>query len=89
MMYGNNMSTGGWMLSIVGTLIILALIVAAVVWLASSLKSRAEGDTSASEILNRRLASGEITAEQYDVLRESLSPTAAGARRPGSPGAPG
>jgi hypothetical protein len=35
MMYANNMGGGGWVISIVGTLIIVALIVAVALWLAS------------------------------------------------------
>lgn len=61
---------GGWSLSIFGTLIILALIVGAVVWMLSKLGnrsgSRAALAVSAGEILDRRLANGEITPEQYD-----------------------
>jgi hypothetical protein len=35
MMYGNHMGGGGWAVSIIGTVIIVALIVAAVIWIAS------------------------------------------------------
>jgi hypothetical protein len=35
MMYANNMGGGGWVIWIIGTLIVVALIVAAVFWLAS------------------------------------------------------
>jgi uncharacterized membrane protein len=61
---------GGWILSIFGTLIILALIVGAIVWMFSKLGnrsgSRAALAVSTGEILDRRLANGEITPEQYD-----------------------
>jgi hypothetical protein len=40
MMYANNMGSGGWVISIIGTLIIVALIVAAVLWLASGRGAR-------------------------------------------------
>jgi heme/copper-type cytochrome/quinol oxidase subunit 4 len=43
MMYGNNMGSGGWAVSIVATVIIVALIVAAVLWLASSRNSSRHG----------------------------------------------
>jgi putative membrane protein len=86
--FGNHMGTGGWVFSILATLIILGLIVAAVVWLVPSRRDRgssvsATGET-ASEILDRRLAGGELTAEQYQQLREALSDGAQstdGARR--------
>jgi uncharacterized membrane protein len=77
MYWGDNMGTGSWIFSIFGTLIILALVVAAIAWLFSARGDRGNtGSTpgeSANEILNRRLASGELTAEQYKQLRETLS----------------
>ena len=78
MMYywGNHMTAGGWIFSILGTLIILALLVAATVWIVSQLGDRGGHRTSsalsAREILDRRLASGEIALDQYDRLREKL-----------------
>ena len=79
MYWGNHMGTGGWVFSIFATLIVLALIVAAIAWLFSARRDRGSslsppGD-SANEILNRRLASGELTAEQYEQLLEKLSDT--------------
>jgi uncharacterized membrane protein len=80
MYWGNHMSTGDWVFSIFGTLIILALIVGVIVWLVS-LSSRSDtGPTaageSAREILDRRLAGGEITVEQYRQLRGALDDAA-------------
>ena len=76
MYWGNHMSTGDWAFSILGTLIILALIVAAIVWLLSALTDRGSGTTasspSARDILDRRLAGGELTIEQYEQLRATL-----------------
>jgi len=43
MMYGNHMGGGGWAVSIIGTVIIVALILAAVLWLASSRNSSRHG----------------------------------------------
>jgi heme/copper-type cytochrome/quinol oxidase subunit 4 len=43
MMYGNHMGGGGWAVSIIATLIIVGLIVAAVIWLASSRNSSRHG----------------------------------------------
>jgi hypothetical protein len=41
MMYANNMGSGGWAVSIIGTMIIVALIVA-VIWIASDRGFRRE-----------------------------------------------
>jgi uncharacterized membrane protein len=75
--FGNHMSTGGWAVSIVAMLIILGLIVAMVIWLVSERRDRGGSDSAAGEtareILDRRLAGGELTAEQYQQLRETLS----------------
>jgi uncharacterized membrane protein len=78
MMYWNgHMSTAGWILSVLWTLIIVALVIAGIVWLVSTLSNRevrgTQSSTSVREILDRRLASGEITVEQYQQLRETLS----------------
>lgn len=78
MMYGNgHMSTAGWILSVLWTLIIIALVIAGIVWLVSTLSKReARGPApggSAREILDRRLASGELTIEQYQRLHDTLA----------------
>lgn len=75
MNWNGNMSTGGWVFSAVAMIIILALAVAAIVWIARELSSRRDRGTtamSAGEILDRRLASGEINAEQHEQLRQTL-----------------
>lgn len=82
MYWSNHMSTGGWILSIVWTVIIVALVVAGIVWLMSALSARGADGTASTraqapaasvrEILDRRLASGEITIEQYEQLRDAL-----------------
>src|ERR1035437_1758862 len=69
MYWGNHMSTGDWVFSIFGTLIILALIVGVIVWLVS-LSSRSDtGPTAAGEsarhILDRRLARGGAGAPRH------------------------
>ena len=96
MYWGHHMGTGGWIFSILATLIILGLIVALIVWAMSPRGDRsgsAHGAAgSAREILDRRVASGELTAEQYEQLREALGDDApsAGDSRPRTPaGAPG
>ena len=93
MMYWNgHMSAAGWILSVVWTLIILALVVAGIVWLVSALGNRENraaasqtSDASAREILDRRLASGELTVEQHEQLRETIDDPAPAARGAGPP----
>ncbi len=83
MAWGEHMSTGGWVFTALWTLIILAILAAAIVWIVSALRDRAVSSTSADsprEILDRRLASGEVTLEQYREMRAAL-----GTRR-GAPG---
>lgn len=74
--YGGHMNTGGWILTVLATLILVALAVGVIVWLLSSRTGRGVGSpaplTSAREILDRRLASGELTSQQYDELGEKL-----------------
>jgi uncharacterized membrane protein len=95
MYWGNHMGTGDWIFSILGTLIILGLIVGLIVWVISPSSHASDGratDESAREILDRRLASGEITRQEYNDLREALSdtPSSASDSRPRDPaGAPG
>jgi uncharacterized membrane protein len=93
MYWGNHMSTGGWIFSILGTLIILALIVGVIVWIVSEAGNRGSSPAvSAREILDQRLARGEIAPEQYDQLREKLDAISAPSseQRPTSPaGVPG
>jgi uncharacterized membrane protein len=83
---GNHMGTGGWVLSIFGLLIIFAVITGVVVWLFSARGDRgarvsATGE-SAIGILNRRLATGELTAEQHEQLCQTLSEASSSAAGP-------
>ena len=96
MYWGNHMGAGDWIFSIFGTLIILGLIVALIVWAVSPRGDRGSSaiaiKESPREILDRRLASGELTAEQYEQLRETLGDAgpSTGDPRPRTPaGAPG
>jgi uncharacterized membrane protein len=96
MYFGNHMGTGDWIFSILGTLIILGLIVGLIVWAVSPRSDRgssaATTGESAREILDRRLASGELTVGQHAELREALSdaPSTTANSRPRDPvGAPG
>jgi putative membrane protein len=76
MYWGDHMGTGEWIFSILGTLIIIGLIVALIVWAVSPRGGRGSSASatgeSPREILDRRLANGELTAEQYQQLHETL-----------------
>jgi putative membrane protein len=100
MYWNGHMSAAGWILSALWTAIIIALVVAGIVWLVSALGNRenreaaAKGpEPSAREILDRRLASGELTVEQYNQLRETIGDpapsTTNGREQARAPSAPG
>lgn len=76
MYWGNHMGAGDWIFSILGTAIIIALIVGLIVWAVSPNTRRDSSSPtsgeSAREILDRRLASGELTIDQYEQLRGRL-----------------
>jgi putative membrane protein len=87
MYWGDHMSTGGWIFSILATLIFLALIAALIFWLLSSTTdggSLPGSRESPKEILDRRLASGELTVEQYQQLRDTLTTPGATTTPPAS-----
>jgi putative membrane protein len=92
MYWNGHMSAAGWILSVLWTLIIIALVVAGILWLISALGNRdaarsasARPGESAREILDRRLAAGELTVEQYKQLRETLGDPGPGALATGPP----
>ena len=72
----DGMGAGGWLLMAVFWVALIAVIV----WAVASLFTRAGGDGAASdnlaerpeEILDRRLASGEIDTATYDMLHTKL-----------------
>jgi uncharacterized membrane protein len=85
MMYWNgHLGAVGWVLSSLWTLMILALLVAGVLWLVTALSERGRSthtsQLTAREILDRRLARGELAVEQYNDLCRALEhgPTSAG-----------
>jgi uncharacterized membrane protein len=80
MMYWNgHMTTAGWIIAVLWTVIIFALIAGGIYWFVNALSARTGGEQpqpssegSAREILDRRLAKGELTIDQYKQLRETL-----------------
>jgi uncharacterized membrane protein len=90
MYWGSHMSAGNWIFSILGTVVLLALVVGTIVWLLSNRSGGPEAAVgSAGEILDRRLAGGEITSEQDDELRERLDAEPRDQRPPSPAGTPG
>ncbi|MHB1567938.1 MAG: SHOCT domain-containing protein [Solirubrobacteraceae bacterium] len=78
---GYGMGAGGWVLMMVFWIVLVAVVVWAIVRLVPSRtddareprRSAAEPPEKPREILDRRLASGEIDAETYEELRSKLS----------------
>jgi putative membrane protein len=74
MFYHHGMGVGAWIFMVLALIAFWGLIAAAVVWVARDLRSRphrhavADG-VSATELLDRRLVTGEIGVEEYERLR--------------------
>jgi putative membrane protein len=73
--FNDGMGAGGWVLMSV----FWVALIAAIVWAVAALSSRGDRRTDRDgllerpeEILDRRLASGEIDADTYDLLRGKL-----------------
>jgi putative membrane protein len=79
--YGWGMGVG-WIFMLVFWVVLIGLIVWAVTRLLPSSGTRVGGDRAAApeEILDRRFASGEIDAEEYQRVRDQLAATRAGRR---------
>jgi uncharacterized membrane protein len=96
MHFGFHVATHGHsFLRVIVSLIILALLVAAVVWIVSSFTRGRQpppgppAPEGAREILDRRLASGELTVAQYQQLRKAIADEPATVRRRATPPAAG
>jgi uncharacterized membrane protein len=81
---GNHMGAGGWVFMAIIMVVLLGLLVAFIVWLVGDQRRRPHHEGamtgrpapvtgSASEILDRRLATGEISIEEYERLKASLA----------------
>jgi len=73
------MGAGGWVLMVLLWVALLAVIVSVVARLFPTTRSDARDDVveksaTPSDILDRRLARGEIDGPSYDALRAKLSP---------------
>ncbi len=87
MYYQDHMGAGGWFFMALIGVVLLGLLAGFIVWLVQDQRRRPHrdhylGGGSASEILDRRLATGEIGIQEYERLKASLATPAA--RRPSS-----
>jgi uncharacterized membrane protein len=77
MFWHEHMNTGGWVFMVLGNIVIWGLIFAFIIWLVQDWRTRQHqrettSGPSATEILDRRLASGEIGTEEYERVRNTL-----------------
>ena len=87
---GDHMGAGGWVLMALIGVVLIGLLVAFVVWVMQDQRRRPHGShyvggASASEILDRRLATGEISVQAYERLKASLSAPSSGSASPIEP----
>ena len=87
---GDHMGAGGWVFMALIGVAVIGLLVAFVVWLMQDQRRRPHighyvAGGSASEILDRRLATGEISVQEYERLKGSLSAPATGPPAPAEP----
>lgn len=83
-MYYDHMSWGWAVLMTIGWVILVGLFVALIV---GALRDRS-AKQSARELLDRRLAAGEIDLDEYERLRSAMSPRPAGPSGPAGPSTP-
>jgi len=89
MFYQHHMDAGGWVFMALGNIIVWGLIIAFIIWLVQDLRTRPHrhhfaSGASAAEILDRRLASGEINVQEHQRLRASLGQAASAPTGPSS-----
>src|SRR5665811_511859 len=77
MFWHDHMNAGGWVFMVLGNIVIWGLIFAFIIWLVQDWRTRQHqrettSSASAGEILDRRLASGEIGIEEYEQVRKTL-----------------
>ena len=87
---GDHMGAGGWVLMALIGIVVIGLLVAFVVWLMQDQRRRPHashsvGGGSASEILDRRLATGEIGIQEYERIKASLTAPSSSSASPVEP----
>jgi len=73
--FGDHMGDGWWVVMMIGMLLFWALVALAVVWAVRGLAGHSQGGgggATALELLDRRLADGSISVEEYEQRRRLL-----------------
>ena len=70
----HDVGAGWWMVMMLGMLIFWGLVIAGMVWLVRELSGRRpdHGSERPLDVLQRRLAEGDISVEEYERRRETL-----------------
>ncbi|MHB9105838.1 MAG: SHOCT domain-containing protein [Armatimonadota bacterium] len=83
MHYGPEYMGGWWIVMLIGMLVFWGLLIAGLVllirYIAAQTPARATPTGTSLDILNRRLAAGEISTDEYENLRQRIEGT------PGNP----
>jgi putative membrane protein len=83
--YGDHMDGGWWVLMVLGMVLFWALVIVGVIWLVRELTSRGGRlgrEPDALEVLDRRLAEGTISPDDYRERRAILTSHQGGDERP-------
>jgi putative membrane protein len=74
MVYGNGMGTGGWVLMLLSTVALWALLIAAIVLVVRTLwaPQSPPGGAAAEDVLAERFARGEIDSDEYHQRLQAL-----------------
>jgi len=80
--YGPGFIAGGWILMLIGMVVFWGLIITGLVllirYIAAQTPSRGPAHDTPIDILNRRLAAGEISTDEYEALRQRIEGNRAG-----------
>lgn len=80
--YGPGDMAGWWIVMLIGMLIFWGLLIAGLVllirYIAAQTPPRATATGTPVDLLNRRLAAGEINADEYENLRQRIEGTPGG-----------
>jgi uncharacterized membrane protein len=76
--WDHDLSTGGAIVMAIMMLVFWALLAVAIVWVVRGAAPGAPREPSARELLDRRLAHGEISPDEYRDLRAALEDRPAG-----------
>lgn len=73
--YMHDMGGGWWVLMVVGSVVVWGLVIWAIVTLVGDRRTTRH-DRAPVDVLDRRLAAGEISVEEYERLRNAMRPPA-------------